>query len=275
MANRSIFNWIPPTLWFLGSIAILSAIYRIFITSNALVTGLPTADPADMTYVKHYLLAAVHIIPGTIFMLLGPLQFITSIRTRWPKIHRWSGWAFITAGLVTAITAITVNLVFPPVGGLFKSLAVYIFSTYQIVALLIALQAILHRNIKRHRAWMIRSFAIGLSVSTMRLFFVPVYFMYGLPNDFTIGLGMWVGFVLNILVAEFILWREPRYTQRTASNKIKPNRYRMSQTQFAAALHISAHTLLQWDGSKTTIISRGQPKHYQKEPPDKLKGMME
>lgn len=206
-------NWIPPTLWLLGSIAILSAIYRILITSNALVTGLPTADPADMSYVKHYLLAALHIIPGTVFMLLGPLQFITTIRNRWPKIHRWSGWAFITAGLVTAITAITVNLVFPLVGGLFKSLAVYIFSAYQIIALLIALQAILRRNIKSHRAWMIRSFAIGLSVSTMRLFFVPVYFLYGLPNDFTIALGMWVGFVLNILVAEFILWRERLYKE--------------------------------------------------------------
>lgn len=210
MVQKYKFRWVVPALWMLGGITILSAFYRFFITGNALVSGVAPADPADMPYVIHPVIAALHLVSGTIFLMLGPLQFISGIRTRWPVVHRWVGRLFVVSGLITAVSAIILNLVFPPVGGVFKSMAVYVFSVALFVSLLIALRAILRREIMRHRAWMIRSFAIGLSVSTMRVFFIPVYFLYGLPNDFTIGLGMWVGFVINIVVAEIILLRERR-----------------------------------------------------------------
>lgn len=206
--KKTAIGWVAPALWLLGSLAILSAIYRIWITTEALATGVMPSDPGDLHYVKHVLMISLHIVPGCIFLVLGPLQFISVIRARWPKFHRWSGRVFVLSGLVTAVTAITINMVFPPVGGLFKSIAVTIFSIAQIVTLLVALRAILHRDIATHRAWMIRAFAIGLSVSTMRIFFIPAYFLYGIPNDFTIALGMWVGFLVNIVAAELVLWRE-------------------------------------------------------------------
>ena len=208
MQNKLVIGWVAPVLWLFGSLAILSGIYRMWITSAALTTGVMPADPGDLHYVKHVLMISLHLVPGMIFLALGPLQFISDIRARWPTFHRWSGRVVIVSGLVTAVTAVAMNMVFPPVGGLFKSLAVYIFSVAQIVTLVVALRAILRRDIARHRAWMIRAFAIGLSVSTMRVFFIPVFFLYGIPNDFTIALGMWVGFVVNICVAEWILWRE-------------------------------------------------------------------
>lgn len=208
MKSKIAIGWVPPVLWLLGSLAILSAVYRMLITTQALATGTLPADPADVHYVKHVLMISLHIIPGLCFLILGPLQFVPTIRARWPKFHRWSGRIFIVSGLITAVTAVTMNMVFPPVGGLFKSAAVYIFSLAQIITLIVALHAILHRNIARHRAWMIRAFAIGLSVSTMRFFFIPAYFLYGIPDDFTIALGMWVGFLTNIFIAELILWRE-------------------------------------------------------------------
>lgn len=201
-------GWIPPALWLLGSLAILSALYRIYVTGEAVVTGVMPTDPADLHYVKHAALTGMHVIPGLIFLLLGPLQFIASIRARWPRFHRWSGRLFIVSGLFLAVSAIIINIVFPPFGGWFKSLAVYIFSAAQIITLVIALRAILRRDVVRHRAWMIRAFAIGLAISTMRIFFIPAYLLFGVPSDFTVGLGMWVGFVVNIVVAEWILWRE-------------------------------------------------------------------
>jgi uncharacterized membrane protein len=208
MKNKFVIGWVPPVLWLFGSLAILSAVYRIFITSNALVTGVMPTDPDDLHYVKHALLISLHIVPGLLFLLLGPLQFISSLRALWPKLHRWSGRVFIVSGLITAVTAIVINTVFPPVGGLLKSLAVYIFSVALAISLIVALRAILRRDITRHRAWMIRAFAIGLSISTMRIFFIPAYMLFGIPSNFTIALGMWIGFIVNILVAEIILWRE-------------------------------------------------------------------
>lgn len=208
MKNKLVIGWIPPVLWLLGSLAILSAAYRAFITADALATGvMPTASD-DLHYVNHAFIIILHVLPGLLFLLLGPLQFISSLRARWPKLHRWTGRVFIVSGLITGITAIVINAIFPPVGGLFKSVAVYIFSLALIASLIIALRAILRRDITRHRAWMIRAFAIGLAISTMRIFFIPAYFLFGVPSNFTIALGMWIGFLVNITVAEIILWRE-------------------------------------------------------------------
>jgi uncharacterized membrane protein len=215
MQTKSIKGWTAPVLWLLGALAIYSAIDRMQITFGALISGIMPTDPADMHYVKHALLISFHIIPGLLFLVLGPLQFMGSIRARWPKAHRISGRIFIVSGLLMAVSAIMINIVFPPFGGLFKSIAVYVFSTAQIVTLMIALKAVLRRNIARHRAWMIRAFAIGLAISTMRIFFIPAYLLYGVPSDFTVGLGMWIGFLVNIAVAEFILWRERQKSQLT------------------------------------------------------------
>lgn len=208
MQTQSARRWVAPVLWLLGALAIYSAVDRMHITFGALLSGVMPTDPADMHYVKHALLISFHIIPGFLFLVLGPLQFIASIRTRWPRIHRISGRIFIASGFMMAVSAIAINILFPPFGGVFKSIAVYIFSVAQMVTLVIALQAILHRNITRHRAWMIRAFAIGLAISTMRIFFIPMYLLYGMPSDFTVAMGMWIGFLVNIIIAEIILWRE-------------------------------------------------------------------
>lgn len=224
MKNKLVLGWVPPVLWLLGALAIYSALDRMLITYGALLTGVMPADPANAHYVKHALLISFHIIPGLLFLVLGPLQFVASIRARWPKAHRISGRIFIVSGFMMAISAIAINIVFPPFGGIFKSIAVYIFSLAQIVTLTIALRAILRRDVTRHRAWMIRAFAIGLAISTMRIFFIPAYLLYGVPSDFTVGLGMWIGFWVNIAVAEFILWRERSKSHRTtleAQNLLK------------------------------------------------------
>lgn len=208
--KKLIIGWVAPVLWLLGALAIYSAIDRMLITFGSLLSGIMPADPANAHYVKHALLISFHIIPGLLFLVLGPLQFIADIRTRWPRAHRISGRIFIASGFMMAISAIVINIAFPPFGGLFKSIAVYLFSTAQIITLAVALHAILRRDIARHRAWMIRAFAIGLAISTMRIFFIPAYLLYGVPSDFTVGLGMWIGFLANIAVAEFILWNEKR-----------------------------------------------------------------
>lgn len=195
-------------LFLLGSIVVLSAVVRLAGMGEALSSGVLPEDAGDAAYVQHPFIAALHLVPGVTFMLLGPIQFMPGVRRRWPVVHRWSGRVFVFSGVLVAVTAMVVSAVFPPVGGLFKSSAVHLFSIAQIVTLGVALRAALRRNIPRHRAWMIRAFAIGLGVATMRLYFIPVFLLFGVPDDFNIGLGMWVGFGVNVAVAELILLRE-------------------------------------------------------------------
>ena len=44
---------------------------------------------------------ALHIIGGSIVMLVAPFQFIAPIRNRFRRYHRWAGYAFVTGSLLT------------------------------------------------------------------------------------------------------------------------------------------------------------------------------
>jgi uncharacterized membrane protein len=195
----------PALLLLLGSIVVASALVTLFIMGRSLSTGVLPVDASEAQYVKHAWLSGLHFLPGIAFTLLGPLQFMHKLRQRWPRLHRILGRVFVLSGLVTAVTAILLNMTLPPIGGATKTAAVLTFSVAQIAALGIALRAILKRNIAQHRAWMLRAFAIGLGVATMRYYFIPVYLIWGIPGDLHIGLGMWIGFGINVLAAEFIL----------------------------------------------------------------------
>ena len=72
---------------------------------------------------------------------------------------------------------------------------------------------VLRREIAQHREWMIRAFAIGLAVATIRpiigLFFATSR-LSGLTPDAFFGIAFWIGFVLPFLAAESsIRWSRP------------------------------------------------------------------
>src|SRR5215472_11244974 len=63
----------------------------------------------DANFLRHRVLTTVHIIPGLLFMVLGPFQFIRRLRTRRPALHRWTGRVFIVSGLVVGTTALVMG----------------------------------------------------------------------------------------------------------------------------------------------------------------------
>jgi uncharacterized membrane protein len=211
--RKLVVGWVPILLWLFGGIVVFSGIMRFAITGQALITGQPVADPVFMVYVHQPWLPAIHILAGTVFMLLGPLQFIPSIRRHWPRIHRVSGRVFIICGLIAAVTALGVEFAFPLRGGYFKRAAMVLFSLALLVALVIAWRAAVRRRIDLHRAWVVRAYAIGLSLSTTRLYFIPAYLIYGNPSEFEAATVTWLGFCINCLAAEWIVRRSRRAPQ--------------------------------------------------------------
>ena len=211
-------GWVPILLWLYGGIVVFSGIMRLAITGQALTTGQPVDDPVFMVYVHQPWLPAIHILAGTVFMLLGPLQFIPSIRRHWPKIHRVSGRVFLVCGLIAAATGLGVEFTFPLRGGYVKRAAMVLFSLAMLVALVLAWRAAVRRRIDLHRAWVVRAYAIGLALSTTRLYFIPAYLMYGNPSQFEAATVTWAGFCINCLVAEWIV-RRSRRTQKEKPEK--------------------------------------------------------
>ena len=102
----------------------------------------------------------------------------------------------------------------PATGGVTQAAASTLFALLFLFALSKAYWHVLRREIARHREWMIRAFAIGLAVATIRpiigLFFASSRFSGLTPDEF-FGIAFWIGFVLHLRAAEvWIQWTRPQ-----------------------------------------------------------------
>jgi len=138
-------------------------------------------------------------------MLLGPLQFSSTLRARHLRWHRYSGRVFVACGLVIGATALVMSFAVPAIGGVNQAAATTLFSILFLFALGKAFWHIRRREIALHREWMIRAFAIGLAVATIRpivgIFFATSPLTGLTPREF-FGTAFWIGFVLHLIAAE-------------------------------------------------------------------------
>jgi uncharacterized membrane protein len=159
----------------------------------------------DDLFARYRILTLVHIVPGLLFMILGPLQFSSTIRARHLRWHRWNGRVFVICGIVIGISALVMSFAMPAIGGFNQAAATTLFGTFFLVALCKAFWHIRRREVALHREWMIRAFAIGLAVSTIRpivgLLFATSHFSGLTPYEF-FGTAFWIGFVLRLIAAE-------------------------------------------------------------------------
>jgi Predicted membrane protein (DUF2306) len=91
-----------------------------------------------------------------------------------------------------------------------QAVATTLFAILFLVALTTAFRHILRREIAQHREWMIRAYAIGLAVATIRPmigFFFATDRLTGLtPHEF-FGTAFWLGFTLQAIAAEIWIHR--------------------------------------------------------------------
>lgn len=143
-------------------------------------------------------LLIVHALAGTTALLAGPLQFSGTIRRRWPRLHRRSGWTYVIAVAIAAPLAGYIGTTHLPeafrpeqpvqAGGWFLATA-------------IALICILKRNVPLHRAWMMRSYAFCLIFILSR---VPDAFPGIVIPGGTVTLLWWL-MVAALLVPEIVM----------------------------------------------------------------------
>ena len=220
--TRSKRNWIVPTLLLLlGAINVLSGAFQL----DSILQG-PPAVPDEFTTMQYFTMPipiVLHIIAGTLFNLLGPLQFAPVTWRRWPIWHRWSGRLLILSGFLVAGSGLWMNHFYPQYGGLLKYPGIVVNSLGLAVSLSLALQSIRSssRDIPRHRIWMMRAVAFGLGPATQRLFILPVFFTYGMVSDLTIGVVIWFGFLTNLAVVEWVLYRERHHKSVRFSTNLK------------------------------------------------------
>src|SRR5215469_14170906 len=82
------FLWIAVI--FLAFIGLAVALRRtiVLLKPGALSLRRNPAAGLDAQFASERALVLTHILPATLFMLLGPLQFVRGLRSHYPAIHR-------------------------------------------------------------------------------------------------------------------------------------------------------------------------------------------
>ncbi len=105
-----------------------------------------------------------------------------------------------------------------PVGdGDFLSALRLLFGSAMIVSIVLSFAAIRRGNVKQHRAWMMRGYAIGLGAGTQALVLMAGEMIAGKPSEFSRALLMGAGWVINLAVAEWVIRKRPAPPARRAS----------------------------------------------------------
>ena len=191
------------TAFFLTAIGIAMVIRRTLIVAGLIPSVNPSGGaPFDNGFGQHPVLTFMHILPGMLFMLLGPWQFMPAIRTRYPLFHRVSGRIYIICGYIVGASALCMPFIMLPIGGVNEAAASILFSIFFLICLSKAWWHIMQQHISLHREWMIRAFAIGLAVSTVRPIIVMFFAFSGLLPQVFFGTAFWIGFTLHAVVAE-------------------------------------------------------------------------
>ena len=212
------------TVIFLVIIGIAVVVRRTAHLVPILISGYtpltPSSDPRiaqlealDDVFARYPVLTLLHILPALVFLVLAPLQFSRRFRERHLRWHRRNGRILLVCGTVIGVTALLMSVGMPAIGGVNQAVATTLFALFFLFALGNAFRHIRRREIALHREWMIRAFAIGLAVATIRpiigFFFATRRFTGLAPYEF-FGTAFWIGFVLHLIAAEtWIHWTRP------------------------------------------------------------------
>lgn len=161
----------------------------------------------DRRYAEHPLLSALHLVPGAVFFLLVPLQFSGRLRAKMPALHRAIGYIFVVSAIVSGLAVLWMVIVFPAVGALLTQVVTFALVGCMLGAIAYAVGAARARKIAQHRKAMIWAFALGLTVSTARIFINLAEWGLGIEfvDSFTLASAM--GLAVNLVVVWAVLYR--------------------------------------------------------------------
>lgn len=152
----------------------------------------------------------VHVITSSLVVLAGFTQFSQSIRRTMPRLHRYAGWLYIVATLGLALPSGFILALYAN-GGLSTQICFVVLGILWGASTILALYSAYHKQWLKHRNWMIRSFALALSALSLRTWKLFLYelqpYWDWLSPLHIYQLEAWLGWTVNLLIAEFIIYR--------------------------------------------------------------------
>lgn len=207
-------KWLVTALLVLSAIPLTAGVFRLTeLASGAEIT------PANARFFGAPLPVVLHIVSAGVYAILGSFQFATRFRRRRPSWHRVAGRILVAGGLLVGLSALWMTLFYPRPAGNGELLFALrlLFGSAMIVSIFLGFTAIRRGDVFRHRAWMMRGYAIGLGAGTQVFTLMAGELIAGPPNELSRALLMGAGWMINLAVAERTIRKRPAAPARTAS----------------------------------------------------------
>jgi uncharacterized membrane protein YozB (DUF420 family) len=175
----------------------------------------------------YYPLLVAHVLFATMAMLMCCVQIWPWFRRRYPAAHRMMGQVYIFGGVIPAgIIGLIIGAV-SPYGPTLRASNV-LLATLWLIFTITGFWMVRRHRLVEHRRWMVRSFALTMSVITNRIWaaIAVVVLLPQLPTTFEgnetmmiqsiAGLSGWLGWVIPLLFAEW--WLECGDSARRRAN---------------------------------------------------------
>ena len=148
----------------------------------------------------------IHIYASMWVLLAGFTQFSKQLLRSKPKLHRTLGYIYVVdVLLITGPAGLVMG--FYANGGLTSRIAFVSLALLWIFFTATALMKAKQKDFKSHRRYMIRSYALTLSALTLRAWKYAITNTVTLPPMDVYRTVAWLGWVGNIIVAEWIIRR--------------------------------------------------------------------
>lgn len=201
-------GWGFWVLWALLAVAGVGvAVYSAipYLGFNPALTRIPLNDALPW----HYLSIAVHGLPGTVVLLIGPFQFVPAIRNRYPALHRVLGRAYLLGVLVGGIVAILAALA--STSGLAAQTGFLLLAAGWLYTGFMAYRTARQRQFALHRVWMIRNYALSFAAVLLRVgivlgqLYTARYPDGPITFEQTYTTSVWSSVLISYLVAEWFI----------------------------------------------------------------------
>jgi uncharacterized membrane protein len=146
-----------------------------------------------------------HAFFGAIALALGPFQFLRGVLVRRRRLHRTLGTIYVVAALGTGLAGLYMAV--HSFGGVVTHLAFGLLGGLLVLSTLLAYRSIRRGEVRCHREWMIRSYALLFSAVTLRLEGPLLLVAFGGDVTPAYQAVSWLCWVPNALWAEWYVRR--------------------------------------------------------------------
>jgi uncharacterized membrane protein len=150
---------------------------------------------------------ALHIAGGMVALVLGPFQFMPSIRKNYAKTHRTMGKIYLISVTIAASASFVLSIykIIVTEKALAYGSGLALLAIAWLLTSGMAYWSVRYRNFVQHREWMVRSFVVTCAFVSFRLFFKILTEKFRTDPGATAEIMAWACWALPLMVTEAFL----------------------------------------------------------------------